>query len=411
MKFVHSFVLTLFSQGVIIVAGFLNGVIITRNLGPGGRGEYAMVNFMVTILLVLMGEGLYRSNVYLAGRDKSEENLAQLGANVLFYGIFVAAVMGLLCLLPDRVYSILMPGIRPVYIYLGFGTTFAFIMNRQFQGLFLGLQKFWHYNLLNSMPIILFLVLDFSVLLATGTLTTLLVLINFFASMFLVSLLGLWLYSRHHSIRKVPSWQAVRRSLFYGWRATVAYLLIFLLIRLNLYLVNYVYGVAEAGLFAVAVNISTLIQRVPNVAGVVLLPRVSEKETSQKLILTTKVALVSLFFSAATALFFYLAGEQLLVWFYKEAFARSYQPLIWLLPGVVLFSIAAIYNTALWGRGFPNITIFGPLTAVLADLAACYFLIPARGIVGAAQAASISYVVFSAIIFGYVYRHRSSLND
>lgn len=410
MRFVKSFVITLFSQGVIIVTGFLNGVIITRNLGPGGRGEYAMVSFMVTIILVLMGEGLYRSNIYLASRDKSEQNLAQLGSNILVYGVLVALIMLLLGLLPDRVYAVLMPGIKPVYIYLGLGTTLAFIMNRQFQGLFLGLQKFWHYNLLNSLPIVLFLVLDFSVLIITRNLTTFKVLTNFFLSMLAVAVLGFYLYYRPRGLRILPDAAAIRQSLFYGWRATLAYLLIFLLIRLNLYIVNYAFGVAQAGLFAVAVNIATLIQRVPNVASVVLLPRVSERETTRKLALTTKVAAVSLLFCVASAAFFYFAGEQLLIWLYKEAFAKSYQPLVWLLPGIIVFSIAGIYNTALWGQGFPPITIWAPLAALLADLIACALLIPSGGIVGAAQAATVSYVVFGAVVFGYVYWNRKSLN-
>ena len=54
MRFLKSFSITLSAQGIAQVAGFINGILIARYLGPEGRGEYAMIyNFIITILVVI----------------------------------------------------------------------------------------------------------------------------------------------------------------------------------------------------------------------------------------------------------------------------------------------------------------------------------------------------------------------
>jgi len=392
---------------MVVVSGFANGVLIARYLGPEGRGEYAMVNFMVTILLVLLGEGYYRANVYLASRDASSPRLRAMGTRVLLFGFILALFLFLLGLLPERIYALMLPGIQPVYIRLGLGTALAFVLNRQFQGLYLGLQRYWLYNIFNALPIVIFLVLDTAVLLWTGGLTTFQVLLNFLLSMALVAgLASIQFYSRYPILRHVR-FEEIAHGFRYGWRATLAYLFVFLLLRVNLYFVNYASGLADAGLFAVAVNIGVLILRVPNVAGVVLLPRVSQKEMAGKLVLTTKVAVVSLAFAGGAGVFFALFGQPLIITFYSARFADSYGPLVWLLPGIVMFSVAGIYNTLLWGQGFPPVTLWAPLVALVANLLFCLWLIPQAGIVGAAQAASLAQGLFALMVFAYVYRKRS----
>ncbi|HDL18151.1 MAG TPA: hypothetical protein ENH29_03770 [Bacteroidetes bacterium] len=410
MRFRDSFLLTLFSQGILLISGFLNGVLITRNLGTVGRGEYAMIIFMVTILLVILGEGLYRSNIYLTSRDKSEKNLSQSGANLLFYNAVILSLFLILILLPEKWYSFFLPGIKPFYVYVGFGSALFFIFLRQLQGFYLGLQKYWHYNLFNVLPVLLFFLLNLISLALYGSLTTRMVLINYMTGMILTATGAAFSYFKIHRIQFHLGATLLKENFKTSWRATLAYLLVFLMVRMNVYIVNYWHGLAEAGLFAVAVNLSTLIQQVPNVACSVLLPRVSEKETANKLILTGKVAVISFAVSALAAAIFYIAGERLLVFLYKKDFAASFAPLAWLLPGIILFSVTSIYNTVLWGRGFPPVSIWVPLISVVTDLILCYFLIPLHGIVGAAQASTVSFVVYSIIILSYIFLNRKQLN-
>lgn len=393
----------------MLVSGFLNGVVITRSLGSVGRGEYAMINFMVMILLVILGEGGHRSNIYLTSQDKSEGSISRLISSILVYGLLVLMIFLFLVLMPDSWYQSVLPGIQPIYIYLGFGTAIFFIFIRQFQGLFLGLQQYWHYNIFNTAPVVLFLGLNAVVWFATGQLSTRRVLIHFCTAMGITFVAALIQFSREHEIHLEFQLRTLKESFTMGWRATIAYLFIYLLVNTNLYIVNFWKGLAEAGFFAVAVSIATLIQRVPNVAGVVLMPKVSEKSNQNKLQLTAEVALGAFAICVVSAAAIYLVGEDLLVWLYKKEFAASYLPLAWLLPGIILFSVANVFHTFLMGKGFPPISIWGPVFPLFLNLALCIFLIPKNGIVGAAQAASLSFFVYAVIVLSYVYGNRRML--
>lgn len=401
MSFVRNFAVTLFSQGLVFIVGFLNGVIIARALGRTGRGEYGLVVFLATVLLVLFGEGVHRANVYLTSRDKSDDNISKLFSNSVAYGAIIFFVFLGLLLLPGRLYQFAFPGLRPLYIRIGIGVALFFIFNRSIQGIFLGLQQFWHYNLSYIGPTLVFFTLNAIFFFTISQMTTRLVLTDYIISMSLVFVVSLIIFKREHRIYFHPNFRQFLQDLSIRSRATLAYLMIYLLIQSNLYIVNYKTGLAQAGLFAVAMNIATLVQRIPNVAGTVLFPKVSESQRSYQMNLTLRVTGGAFLIGLAIAIFFYFFGEPLIVYFYKETFRPSYHALMWLFPGILLMSIASILNVNLWARGFPNVSIIAPFLGVVVDVTFCLIFIPKRGIIGAAQAASMGFGIFATIIIGY----------
>jgi len=412
MKFLTSFVITLFGQGVVLVVGFLNAVLITRQLGRAGRGEYAMVSFLVMALGVLFGEGIHRTNIYFTSKDKSQQNVSALFSNaIVLFGVITVVFAGF-SLLPDAIFQLILPGIKRLYIQLGILIALFFIFGRMLQGIFLGLQQFWHYNFAYIGPIVLFFFFDVAYFCVMKHLTTTVVLINYSLAMFVIAVMALLvLIKPWHTplmIRFRPDWNALKLNLNIGGRATIAYLLLFLLARINLYIVNYTQPLEQVGLFAVAANIGSLIQRVPNVTGVVLFPRVSETEGKKQMKLTLKASALAFSIGLFVSAFFLIWGKQIIIFLYKPEFAESYRALVWLLPGIVVLGIAIIFNTSLWGRGFPAVTLWAPFVAVVTNILFCFILIPSHGIVGASQASSISFFLFSLIIATYYFRKHAT---
>ncbi|HDK36495.1 MAG TPA: hypothetical protein ENG82_06285, partial [Bacteroidetes bacterium] len=254
MGFVRNFAVTLFSQGLVFFAGFLNGVIIARALGRTGRGEYGLVVFLATVLLVLFGEGVHRANVYLTSRDKSNLNISKLFSNsVAYWGVVLLIFSGLL-VLPGHLYGFILPGLKPLYVRIGIGVALFFVFNRSIQGIFLGLQQFWHYNLSYIGPTLVFFVLNAIFYFTLSSMITRTVLLDYFAAMSFVFIVSLLIFKREHKIRFNPNLKRFIGDLSISSRATLAYLMIYLLVQSNLYIVNYKAGLAQAGLFAVAMN-------------------------------------------------------------------------------------------------------------------------------------------------------------
>jgi O-antigen/teichoic acid export membrane protein len=410
MRFLKGFSITLSTQGIIQIAGFLNGIVIARYLGPAGRGEYAMVILLITILTVILGEGMHRSNVFLVGRDKSEQNLSSISSDIILYVILACLLLSCLALFPRSWFEFVLPGVGQPHIYLGLAIAMLFIVIRQFQGIYQGLQQFWHYNLLSSLPIVLFLAFDLIVLAATSDLKLHQVLVNFLLAKLISVLVASIAYYRRHNFSLPKSFEKTFKNLNVNLRATIAYLVIFLMIKTNLYVLLQMEDKDQVGLFAIASGIVAIIQQIPNVAGTVLFPKISDSNATFKLALTNKVATIIFAALVLFGLVLLLIGRELIVFLYSDQFILSYEPLVWLLPGAIAFGFASIHNSSLWGRGFPAITIWSPFVAFIVNIVCCLWLIPINGIVGAAQAATISFLVFSVITVGYVFFKRKALS-
>jgi len=150
-------------------------------------------------------------------------------------------------------------------------------------------------------------------------------------------------------------------------------------------------------------GIVNIIQLIPNVVGTILFPKVSALNANDKLKLTNKAAIYTLAMLIIIVVIVLLIGQKAIGLIYSDQYFESYKPLIWLLPGIIAFGIGAIYNSSLWGSGFPWITTMSPLVALIVNIMGCLWLIPLNGIVGAAQATSISFIVFAMITLGYVF--------
>ena len=110
MRLLKIFSISLLSQGTILLIGFINGIIITRNLGVGGRGKYAIAMGIIVALGLLFGEGLYYSNTYLVSIKKNK--LSQLFTNGKIAGLVLSGLMVVLAFLFNKLLiNTVLPGI------------------------------------------------------------------------------------------------------------------------------------------------------------------------------------------------------------------------------------------------------------------------------------------------------------
>jgi O-antigen/teichoic acid export membrane protein len=87
---------------------------------------------------------------------------------------------------------------------------------------------------------------------------------------------------------------------------------------------------------------------------------------------------------------------------YSPAFSAAYGPLLWLLPGTLVFGIATVIAHDIAGRGYPQYNAFVAVLTLLLTVPLYLLLIPRWGAVGAAVASSISYgatTVLTLVVF------------
>ncbi|HID95735.1 MAG TPA: hypothetical protein EYP53_06735 [Candidatus Latescibacteria bacterium] len=402
MTFLQSFSLRMVSQGLFFVIAFANNVLITRALGPEGRGYYALLATTVAVLVMLLGEGIRQSNAYLVG--KNSDRAPQLFSNTLFYGGAVASVLLFLYWAGRR--SLPIP-------YLGDGealilfTLLIAIASILFQGLgsiLLGLERMIEYNVIPVVFIFFYfcaniLALKILKLGLTGVMYSWLltsVLTFVLAAVFLknISRLG----------------RAFDAGLFYsslriGLKATVISVILVLLYRSDVYLVNYFLGAKLTGIYSIAILFAEMLQKVPDVAGTVLFSKIASATQQEGDQLTAKVSRGIFWMTLLAALGLVFLGRQLIPFLFGRSFVDSYLPLIFMLPGVLAVATGSVVNTNLWRRGYPTMSVIAPAVALCVNIVLNLLLIPAMGLIGAGLATAVAYSMWGVLILGYFSRN------
>lgn len=404
MGFFKIFSISLFSQGAVLFIGFINSIIITRNLGVDGRGQYAIAMNVITILALVFGDGLYRSNTYLVSIER--KNLSPLFTNgTLAVMIFSSLLLSLPFLIGRNLIEIVLPGLNPTLISLAILIVTPVIYLRSVEGLLLGLQKYYVFNSLVVAPLFLYMLFNIGLFFFTFF-TPARVLANYLVAMGIVVMLSLFWLLSSEKVKFKPNWKIGRESITKGLKASTSHICLFLLFRVDIFLLNYFLGIKQAGLYSIAVLISELLQKMANTSATVIFPKLTGKQSIEGRRLSLNVLTFILLVGIIFSMFIVIFGKQIIILLYKKKFAESAGPLYFLLPGTVIMAGGKIMLFSLWAQNFPRITVIVPLLTFFLNTALNLLLIPKFGINGAAISTSLSYTIFGIALGGYYFTHK-----
>ena len=383
--------------GMAFALGFANQALLARHLGTVGFGELRV--WFTTVMLggLLLGEWLNRGSTYVVGKEHCR---GEVVANGWAYGLVLAGLLLPIC------WAAAEEGLLPLAQIPGQWAMLAAlivltVMQRGGLGVLLGEDRI---SLHASIP----LVFISTYLLGNG-------LTFLFSTLTLARVVNSWAIAVAAAVAVVTvpmlkgvtlktSREVFMRTLSVGGRGSASVVLIFLLFRSDVYLIKYFLGGAALGVYSAALIFAELLQRLPNVAGVVLLPKVIRGEDGDD-VLSLKVAQGTLVFALIAPAVLAVVAQPALSLIFPE-YAAAYVPLVWMLPGLVFSSFGSVLNVKLAGQGYPAITVWAPALALALNIGANLYLIPLWGLRGAAISTSIAYAVW-AIIITSVYLRRS----
>ncbi|MEW6750978.1 MAG: polysaccharide biosynthesis C-terminal domain-containing protein [Candidatus Latescibacterota bacterium] len=389
MRFLHGFSLTAGSQALVFSLGLLNQSLLGRFLPAEEFGRLFYWSNTVLFGAMLLGEWASRGATYVVGREGTR---APVVGNALAYSALLG--LGVACLaLAAR-----WPGLAELLggeIFLVGCLVALSTMQRTGLGVLLGEERLRAYA---AVPLVATAVyLGGSGLLVQAgrcTLENVLAVWGLAIGTSVAAAYGLLVHSCGRL--PAPSSGVFGRTARIGARGAISFILIFLLFRSNVWLIKALLGEAPLATYKAASAIGEMMQRLPNIAGAVLLAKVVRGRDEQGR-LSLAVGQATLLFSVAVAAGILLLGRPLLALafpLYPEALA----PLAWMLPGLVCAGFGSVFNTKLSGEGFPPITLWAPLVALALNLVLNVLLIRSHGLSGAALATSIALAVWAALV-------------
>lgn len=390
---------TLTTRLLLIVVGLASSVVVTRALGPEGRGLLAVALALGGLGVQFGNLGLHAANTYcVAGRP---DRLPQLLANSLLVsfglgGLVAVVLWGGLSLRPGLV-QINGPLLALALLWIPVGLAYLLLQN-----LMIGMHDIRGYNLVELGNRLISLALVGAVI-VFGAVNP--------QSVFSTALLGLtvslvWVIARLGvPLRSLPypSRELFCDNLRYSLKAYAAAIFVHLVLRSDLLILQYLRGSAETGLYAVAVALADLVYLLPTVAGTILFPRLTALASDrERWLLARRVAGVIGAVMVAGALAVAVLAQPMLRLLYGAAFVPAVPALLWLLPGIVFLSVNTILMNYFASTGMPPITVYSPAAAAALNVVLNVWLIPDFGLVGAALSSAAAYGLMLALSLGYL---------
>ncbi len=401
MRYAKGVLITLVAKGMAIPIGVAASIITARYLGPSGRGVLAILITLQTMAIQFGNLGFNASITYFISRDKnttpSVASLALVSALVL--GIVAVGVFGIIGLLAPEV---LMGKASVTYLYIFLAALPFSFLPQFFQNIFIAHQKLYEFNALDLIARVLQLAgfLVVLVLLHLGTTEA----VWCFVLVTVVSGIIYLVQTRKVTplaFRFDPA--LFRKMVRYGVKTYVAGLLIFFVTRLNIFLVNYILGESQLGVYSIALQFMDVMYLLPMTLGLLLFPKVSANANDPGE-LTAKVFRFSVLAMGLMCVGIVLVAHPLIQLMFGEKFLDAVLPLIWLAPGIFALSLSNIILNDLAGRGLPPIVMIAPALGLVANVALTLGLIRSHGITAAAIGSSAAYCIMLAVLVVYFVR-------
>jgi O-antigen/teichoic acid export membrane protein len=391
---------TLIARLVMLAGGMGASVIVARWLGVDGLGALAVINVTVAVALQLGSGGLPSSNTYFIAQNR--RSLGSVWTNSLIFALAAGGVLALLVTALAMARPALF-GHVPLRLLVAASVSIPFQLITLFGlNVFLGLERVGQFNLLDAAAQLLILLNALVALVILGlglwTLVTLNVATAILLSLVIAWMIGRVIKEQGDGLSFRPDAQLFKRMARFGLKFHIPVVAGILIFRADLLIVNHFRGPAEAGVYAVASQVGSLLMLLPGVIGTLLFPRVASDgdargEFTMRVTRHTAFVMLIICLLAAPAAF-------LLPLLYGAPFTDATVQLLILLPGIYLIGIESVLVQHFSGLGLPPAIPVFWLVTLAVNVLLNLLLVPTYGARAAALASTVSYaMIFVMVVF------------
>jgi O-antigen/teichoic acid export membrane protein len=362
-------------------------VVLARELGASGRGTLAVAMSFAMILVQLGTLGLATANPYFAASGQAP--IAHLVSNSLWSAGLVGLVLSFVGVALNVWFPSIVGGVDWPTLLIALSMVPALLAMLFLQSLLLGEGRMVAYSGLEVGQgaatllglLVAFQFYDLSVTAALGVMA----LAAYGAVVALLILLR-----AHGPFAGGLDVSLARSLLGYGLKVYVAALVGFLVLRLDVLLVNGFLGSADAGVYAVVAGLAEGMYLLPAVIGINLFARIARSEPSA---MTAEVfrSMVVLY-GIVCLLSVPLAAPAIDILFGPE-FSEAVELYYFILPGIYCLGLVTILSNHFAGRGFPISAVLAWVAGLVVNVLLNVLLLDSRGLYIASVASTVAYLI------------------
>jgi O-antigen/teichoic acid export membrane protein len=394
--FVRQALATYATQIAGLLISLVTTAIISRILGPDGRGQYAVAMAVGLTGVQACNLGLHASNTYLVAKRP------QLLPSLLTNSIVLSLSLGSIVIGGALLIFSIWPQAAPVHglllllslIWVPFGLLFLLVEN-----LLMGIQQVRDFNLVELAKRIAGVLLIIAVAVAGAT-TPASFFLAMMAGMAIALLLGFGKIRPFARSLPQPSLPLFRQGICFGFRAYLAAFFAFLVIRADLLMVKYMLGSEQAGFYSVAGSLADYLLLLPTTIAIVIFPKLSSaREGDGSRHWVKKVTLSGAAVLFPLVLITAVSAHPLIHILFGDAFQPAARALILLMPGVFFLGVQSIMVQYLNSRGFPLSVVWAWFITSILNIGVNFWAIPRYGIAGASVVSSLCYFLMFILVW------------
>jgi len=402
-KTLHAFGVNIF----LLPLGIATSVLIARTVGPTGKGSLDLIVATAALLAMVLSISLPQGVTFVVAQAKVAANViaSQLVVVSLLQALIALVVLILLSL--TNYFQLFLPnwGLWVVagvvlYVWIDLITKFwSAILTGQQQIAIVNNSEFIGRVTQFVSLFVLYAALYFSGKhLSVGFLFLVALSASTFISIMLFASLGF-------KFQLSRDLKGLKGAFGFAVPCYAANLAQFLNYKLDVFVVGFFAGAASVGRYTLAVSLGQLLWLMSNSVASVLLPKIAAStDDGGSIRHTARVTRLSLWATAFCGLALAVLATQAIPLLYGEAFRPSIMALLWLLPGIVLFSVANVLAAYIAGIGKPRLNLIVSGISLIVTISLDFALIPNLNIVGAAIASTVSYSLSALLLIIFFIR-------
>lgn len=373
-------------------AGFVASILFARNLGPVGRGLYALPVATLTIAVVLGRVGLENGQVYMARRS---HKLGELWGNATYAAAGIGLTAAGLMIAAHAIWGAQLFGTLPLSWIVLVALQVPIVLASLFWGGVLQLAgRVTGFVASYSVASIVQMALAVALVLA-GELTPFRVLVLMLVANLTVFVGVLFVSFRADVVSADLNSATLSAALRSGLKSHFGLVALVLLLSIDQLIVRAIEGFRGLGLYALAVSLAQLIWLLTDPLAAAVLSHQVRSPDRGHVRLGLAVTRMSLLLGAIVAVGGAVAAPFIIPLVFGSEFRGAVAPFQLLLPGVVMLAIQRTLMGVLVMEGRAWFLSVLSMLALVANIALNFALIPVIGLSGASIASSVCYMALA----------------
>ncbi len=390
-SFFHDIIHSFFSRGFSLGLGFLVTILITRNFSVEVFGEYSFLLSIAMTCFQFAHLGFSSANTYYVVHNK--KILPFLLANTQILGLVVGLVSLIVLLILNNIYFH-----RDVSLIVVTSFLVPFLVITELnRGLLTGLDKIKIANNLDVLSKVIYTLMVIAVIIYFQSIWSLL--FAYVMQMFIYSSTSFYNLFKKAQNKFKPSINLFIKTSNYSIRIYITLFLSFLVLKIDVYFIEYFMGKKPLGIYSLAATLATHLILIVQVVIPLLLPKLSTlKSTIDRLQKLGNILSYALVLLVAINIGFYFLGEWFIVLVFGDKYLESVSIIQILLMATSVLALETILAQYYAFIGKIKFLILYWMITLVINMILNYLWIPKYGISGAAWSSLISYSIILILL-------------